>query len=176
MRRGLIAALATAAMFAAVPAAAEPAPATPASEVNHGWVPVPAEAFDREAGVLCDFPIHSEPIVDEVRMRTLETYPDGSPRRELYVGDLILQVTNTATGATTEADASGRAIIEYGTDGSMTWYVVGPVLLGFREGSGNLPRGLWVVDGVYTVEFSPRGVKTVTHVLGTDHNVCTDLD
>ena len=54
--------------------------------------------------------------------------------------------------------------------------MVGPVLLGFREGGGNLPRGLWVVDGVFTVEFSPTFVKTVTMIHGTEHNVCTDLD
>ncbi len=54
--------------------------------------------------------------------------------------------------------------------------MVGPVLLGFREGGGNLPRGLWVVDGVFTVEFGPTFVKTVTMIHGTEHNVCTDLD
>jgi len=159
-------------LAAATPASAE----TVDAAVPGGWVPAPQEPFDRAAGALCDFAIHGEPVVDEVRKLTLDTYPDGSPRRELYAGYLIVEVTNTETGATTQVDASGTAMIEYRTDGSMIWRVVGPVLLGFREGGGNLPRGLWVVDGVFTVEFGPTFVKTVTMIHGTEHNVCTDLD
>jgi hypothetical protein len=67
-------------------------------------------------------------------------------------------------------------MVEYGTDGSMIWYVTGPVLLGFRENSGTLPRGLWIVDGVFIVEFTPTFEKTITMIHGTTHNVCTDLN
>jgi hypothetical protein len=166
--------LVTAALVASAPT---PALAEPASGAQGGWVPAPQAAFDLPAGARCDFAVHSEPIVDEVRKLVLATYPDGSPKRELYEGDLILEITNTETGATTRADASGTAMVEYATDGSMIWYVTGPVLLGFRENAGTLPRGLWIVDGVFIVEFSPDLVnKTITMIHGTTHNVCEDID
>lgn len=173
MRRLLAAGLIAAATLLA---AASPASAQSAAAATGGWIPAPQASFDLPAGARCDFAIHSEPIVDEVRKLVLDTFADGKPKRELYAGALILEVTNTETGAVTQADASGTAMIEYGTDGSMTWYVVGPVLLGFKEGAGTLPRGLWVVDGVFTVEFTPTFYKTITMVHGTTHDVCTDLD
>lgn len=167
-------------LFAAAPAAAAPAlaaQAPAAAGAEGGWVPAPQASFDLPAGARCDFAVHSEPIVDEVRKLVLATYPDGSPKRELYEGDLINEITNTETGAKTLADASGTAMVEYATDGSMIWYVTGPVLLGFRENAGTLPRGLWIVDGVFIVEFSPDLInKTITMIHGTTHNVCTDLD
>jgi hypothetical protein len=161
-------------LAAAALAAAVPAPASAAA--TGGWVPAPQAAFEMPAGARCDFAVRVEPIVDEVRKLVLDTYPDGSPRRELYEGDLIDKVTNLETGATSTADASGTAMVEYGTDGSMTWYVTGPVLLGFRENAGSLPRGLWIVDGQFVVEFTPTFEKTITMVHGTTHNVCTDVD
>jgi hypothetical protein len=168
-------ALVVAALVAAMPVSASAASGGDGGG-NGGRVRVPQAAFDLPAGSRCDFAIHSEPVVDEVRKLVLATYPDGSPERELYMGDLILKVTNTETGAVTHADAGGTAMIEYGEDRSMTWYVTGPVLLGFAENAGTLPRGLWIVDGQFVVEFSPTFYKTITMVHGTTHNVCTDLD
>ncbi|GAB3388057.1 hypothetical protein RMN56_13545 [Micromonospora halotolerans] len=140
------------------------------------WEPAPQEAFEMPAGARCDFAVRVEPIVDEVRKLTLATYPDGSPKRELFTGTLIDRVTNLETGATSTADASGTSLVVYGTDGSMTWYVTGPVLLGFRENAGSLPKGLWIVDGQFAVEFTPTFDKTITMLHGTTHNVCTDVD
>jgi hypothetical protein len=159
-----------------VASASAPAAAAGGSGTRGGWIPAPQGSFDLPAGAVCDFPIHDEPVVDEVRKLVLATYPDGSPQRELYAGDLIDNVSNTATGSVTQVDASGTAMVAYGTDGSMTWYVTGPILAGFRENSGTLPRGLWVIDGVYVIEFSPTFYKTVTMIHGTTHNVCSDLD
>ncbi|KKJ98026.1 hypothetical protein [Micromonospora sp. HK10] len=140
------------------------------------WEPAPQEAFELPAGARCEFAVRVEPIVDEVRKLTLATYPDGSPKRELYTGALIDRVTNLETGATSTADASGTSLVVYGTDGSMTWYVTGPVLLGFRENGGSLPKGLWIVDGQFVVRFDPSLAKTITMLHGTTHNVCTDVD
>jgi hypothetical protein len=132
------------------------------------------------AGARCDFPVHSEPVVDEVRTRVLATYPDGSTKREAYVGDLVVRITNTATGGSVDVDLSGSAIVEYQPGGTLitnsTWYLVGPAMFGFREGGGDHPRGLWVFDGLYKIEFGPTAYKTVTIYHGTEHDVCTDLD
>ncbi|MGN9810510.1 hypothetical protein ACTMSW_14255 [Micromonospora sp. BQ11] len=168
-KRSIATALAAIVLAATVPSAAS-------ASATGGWVPAPQEAFELPAGARCDFAVRVQPIVDEVRKLVLDTYPDGTPRRELYTGDLINRVTNLETGATSTADASGTSLVEYARDGSMTWYVTGPVLLGFRENAGSLPRGLWIVDGQFVVEFTPTYDKTITMVRGTTHNVCTDVD
>ncbi|MFF4811422.1 hypothetical protein ACFY03_24775 [Micromonospora chersina] len=162
-----------AAIVATLPGTASAASGDPAPGA---WEPAPQAAFELPAGARCDFAVRVDPIVDEVRKLTLATYPDGSPKRELFTGALIDRVTNLETGATSTADASGTSLVVYGTDGSMTWYVTGPVLLGFRENGGSLPKGLWIVDGQFTVEFTPTFAKTITMLHGTTHNVCTDVD
>ncbi|MEU1839765.1 hypothetical protein [Micromonospora chersina] len=162
-----------AAIVATLPGTASAASGDPAPGA---WEPAPQAAFELPAGARCDFAVRVDPIVDEVRKLTLATYPDGSPKRELFTGALIDRVTNLETGATSTADASGTSLVVYGTDGSMTWYVTGPVLLGFRENGGSLPKGLWIVDGQFTVEFTPAFAKTITMLHGTTHNVCTDVD
>lgn len=142
---------------------------------DSGWTPAPSQPYDQPAGARCDFALHVQPIHDEVRFKVLATNPDGSSKLELYTGALVLRITNADTGASVDADASGTALIEYGADGSMTWYVVGPVLIGFKEGGGTLPRGLWVIDGVFRLSFSSTGFKTLTMVSGHTENVCDRL-
>jgi hypothetical protein len=155
------------------------APASAASSADGEWVPAPSTPFDQAAGVTCDFPIHAEPVVDKVVMQVLATYPDGSSKREIYDGALIIRVTNTATGASVEADASGTAVIDYKPGGSFannsTWHVSGPVLVGFREGGGNLPRGLYLLNGIFKLTFSDTGFKTVDFHVGGADNLCDDL-
>ncbi|GAA2588532.1 MULTISPECIES: hypothetical protein [Streptomyces] len=149
-------------------------PATAAAE--EGWEPAPSTPWDVAAGVRCDFPVHGEPVVDEVVRRVLSTYPDGSERRVAYKGDLVIRVTNTETGAAHDADASGSAVVEYRRDGSQLWAVHGPVFVGVGAGQGTLPRGLYIVDGVYTMDISATGYKAVHLVRGTTDDLCARID
>ncbi|WP_218577648.1 hypothetical protein [Phytohabitans rumicis] len=165
-------------LFAAVVAVVvAPAPARAAT--GGGWVPAPSAPVDVPAGVLCDFPMHSEPLVDEVRTRVLATHPDGSPKRQAFVGDLVVRVTNTATGAYVDVNASGSGLVVVQPGGTptrnSTWYAVGPAGFGFREGGGDHPRGMWVFDGVYTVAFDANSYKRVTIYHGSERNICTEL-
>lgn len=155
--------------------AATPASAAESSAAVGGWTPAPQASYDLPAGARCDFAVHTQPVVDEVRKLVLDTYPDGKPKRELYAGDLILEITNTGTGASTRADAGGTTMIDYHTDGSMTWYAVGPVMAGFRTGGGTLPRGLYIIDGVYTLDVAADGYKTVGMVHGSTRDLCADV-
>jgi hypothetical protein len=181
MRRFAFVGAAFAALLLATPAVASAAPAPNSSHLtattasDGGWVRVPSPPFTIPAGVLCDFAIHGDPLVDEVVKKVLDTYPDGSPKREAYKGALVYRVTNTSNGKSYDADASGSAILDYHSDGSQTWYVIGPVLAGFREGHGNLPRGLYVIDGLYTLQISSTRDLTVTLLVGTEDNVCAHI-
>jgi hypothetical protein len=151
---------------------AAPANATTA---RGGWVPEPIPPFDAAAGVLCDFPVHYDVLVNHVRTKVVSTYPDGTPKRQLATGALLLNVGNPTTGATKVVDAGGSAVIDHGTDGSMLWHVVGPVIARLGAGTSNLPRGLYTIDGVYRVAFSPTGFKTITLTHGRIHDLCPDL-
>ena len=108
--------------------------------------------------------------------RLLASYPDGSPRRVVFDGALIIRLTNTDNGKFDDVDVSGSAIVDYFPDGSQTWYVFGPAMFGFRTGAGNsLPRGFYLLDGLYRREISPTFVKTLTMVFGTKDNICDHL-
>lgn len=136
MRRTILALTA----LAAVSVGAQPASAAPLSTDRAEWEPAPSAPWDVAAGVRCDFAVHGEPIVDEVVRRVLARHPDGSPKQVAYEGDIVVRVTNTASGDSYDADASGSALVDYRADGSQFWSVRGPVLVGVGEGRGNLPR------------------------------------
>jgi hypothetical protein len=138
-----------------------------------GWTPAPTDPFDRVAGEVCDFPVHGVPIVDHVVTKVLATYPDGTIKRDAFKGPLIIRVTNTLTGKHFDADASGSAIVDHATDGGQTWYVAGPIMANFREGAGNLPRGLYIINGLYRFEITAGHHLTLT--LGHADNVCDHL-
>jgi hypothetical protein len=157
-------------------------PASPASALAFNarsavadWVPAPSAPWDKPTGLRCDFPVHGEPVVDKVMQRVLDTYPDGTAKRIAYKGDLVVRLTNTDTGASYDADASGTAIVDYRTDGSQLWYVLGPVLIGFGENNGTLARGFYTIDGAYTLEFSPTGYKTLTMLHGSTDELCARI-
>ncbi len=50
------------------------------------------------------------------------------------------------------------------------------MLIGFREGGGDRPRGFYRFDGIYSINFAEDGYKTVRTLLGREHNVRTDID
>ncbi|MFI8826031.1 hypothetical protein [Streptomyces sp. NPDC053431] len=135
------------------------------------WTPAPSPAWAYPAGARCDFAVQGSPVVDEVVRRTVATYPDGTRVVE-YKGDLVVRVVNSATGASYDADASGRALVETRPDRSQRWYVVGPILAGFGEGGGNVGRGLYTVDGAFTLDVSPTGFKTLTLLYGSTESLC----
>nr|BFD88704.1 hypothetical protein KitaXyl93_00640 [Kitasatospora sp. Xyl93] len=141
-----------------------------------GWEPSPTPTYDLPAGSRCDFPVHMAAVVDEVERRVLEYAPDGTTvRRAAFRGALVLRITNTTTGAWYDADAGGRSVVDYRPDGSQTWYAHGPVLLGVGPGAGNLPRDLYTVDGVYTIDIGATGYRTLTIKHGSAEPLCAKI-
>jgi hypothetical protein len=141
-----------------------------------GWEREVTPPFDFPAGLPCDFAVHGDPVVDAVYYKTLSTRPDGTPRTQVAVGPLIYQVSNVATGETTRADASSSALLEYHDDGSQTWLLHGPLLVRFREGNGNLPRGFYNLDGrAWRLDLSPAGYVTVSGGYRITKDVCATL-
>ena len=148
----------------------------PSAHGDSEWVPVPVPPFERAAGVLCDFAVKGEPIVADLQKRTLQTNPDGTVRSELWVGPLIYRVTNESTGAQVNLDGSASGVVVYNADGSLKWYLHGPLGVAIPAGMGNLPRGLYQVDGAYyTLAISATGYRTLTIRHGTVDNICPRL-
>ncbi|MFD5327720.1 hypothetical protein [Streptomyces sp. NPDC127092] len=176
MRRVLVSLTAAcAALFAAtVPAGAAGSAGTAsdaATDGGTGWEPAPSPSWSYPAGVRCDFAVQGAPVVDEVVRRTVAAYPNGTKLVE-YKGALVVRVVNTATGASYDADASGHALVELRPDRSQRWYVFGPILAGFGTDGGNVPRGLYTLDGAYTLDVSTTGYKTLTMLDGTTDPLC----
>lgn len=154
-------------------AAAGPVPTATTAPQRSGWEPAPSAPWDVAAGERCAFAIHGEPIVDEVVRRELPPPAEGVTR-SAYKGDLVVRVTNKETGAHYDADVSGSAVVDVYASGAQFWRVVGPVLVGV--GKGNLARGMYVVDGVYTIGISATGAKTVTGPVVATDSICDRID
>ncbi|GAB7049531.1 hypothetical protein [Catenuloplanes indicus] len=138
---------------------------------------IPSPPLDYPAGPhYCVFHVHGEPIVDEVYYKVLTTEPDGTPRIEAAFGPLIYRLTNVATGATVDGDASASGMAIHHDDGSTTHLAHGPLMVGFREGQGNLPRGYYVIDGpAWRLDISPDNHRTVSGAYRIRQNLCDDL-
>ncbi|MCC8478527.1 hypothetical protein LMJ41_11610 [Streptomyces globisporus] len=151
-----------------------PATAAPSATTRgSGWEPAPSAPWDVPAGERCAFPVHGEPIVDEVVSRELPPPTEGVTRTA-YKGDLVIRVTNKETGAHYDADVSGTALVDAYASGAQFWRVLGPVLVGVGE--GNLTRGLYVVDGAYTIGISPTGTNTVAGPAVRTDSLCARID
>ncbi|MFJ7494191.1 hypothetical protein ACIQZB_23755 [Streptomyces sp. NPDC097727] len=172
MRRTTFSSLTVAMSLAAALSAAAPASAGTTATGRTDWVPAPTPPFDYPAGARCDFPIHSEPVVDEVVQKVLATHADGTTKEVAFKGDLVVRVTNTDTGAFYDVDAGGSALVEISTDGSQLWHVIGPVLAGVGEHNGSLARGEYRIDGVYSLAISRTGYKTLRMVHGSTDDIC----
>jgi len=164
----------------AVRATADPTPppsATPAvaaAPAPGGWERYPATDFTSAAGDLCRFTFTSTVLFDQVYVRTTKTFADGTPRRQEYVGPLVVKLTNTSNNASIVRDLSGRAVARYARDGSYTLAISGPVAVGFRQGD-SLKRGYYVLRGQHVVRFAADGTRTVLVDRGTEENLCRAL-
>lgn len=162
------------------PASAVPGPALAgpplqsARATQAGWHRYHAQPFTAAAGTLCPFELHSQVLFDQEYVRTTRTYADGSPRTQQFVGPLVVRVTNTATRRSVRRDLSGRAIVQYARNGSFTYYLQGPVAVGFHPGDSLAP-GYYVLRGEHTVHFAADGTRTLTADRGSEENLCHTL-
>ena len=85
------------------------------------WMPFRAADFDLAAGSRCPFPLSGRVLEDRERIRTLATFPDGSPSRQRVKGPLVVRYINAASGASVVRDLTGDAFIDTRSDGSFTF-------------------------------------------------------
>lgn len=139
------------------------------------WQPYPEGDLTLVAGSYCDFTVTAHPVAQGVKYRTVESYPDGTPKVQEFTGPLRVLFTNTANGAHTTLNLSGHAIVTYRQDGSMAQYETrGPVGFGFHAGDG-FPKGYYRLLGRHVMTFDPDGTRHLVVDQGAEQNICTML-
>ncbi len=156
-------------MVTAVPAAAAP------KHDGGGWVPTSTPPFVIPAGLVCSFEVKGDIVADHERMRTLATFPDGSPRVQDFEGLLVIRYTNTSTHRTVVRDATGSIRLYLLADGGKIWQFHGHNAVPVRATNTGFPGGDYIFRGDFVAIDSPDHVREVPVQLGTAENLCETL-
>lgn len=151
------------------------AAAVTGSAAAGGWQRYHAQSFTVAAGDLCPFKLHSEVLFDQEYFRTTDTFANGKPRTQEFVGPLVVRIVNRDSGRSVVRDLSGRAIAAYRRDGSFDFRLQGPAAVGFHPGDSLRPPGYYVLRGEHVVRFAADGTRTVLVDRGTEENLCSTL-
>jgi hypothetical protein len=171
MRIARIVLLLVAATLAAV------APAATASAAPPGpWEPYRTEPFELPAGARCPFGLRGDVLLDRERIRTLTEHPDGSPHLQEIIGPLMMRFTNTDTGRSVVRNLTGTALLDNGSDGSFTLYLVGGhMAVGLAATDPGGPAFLVFTGSRHAVVFGADGSRTPIYGHGPVENLCATL-
>ena len=140
------------------------------------WMPFRAADFSLPAGSRCPFALSGHVLEDQERIRTLATFPDGSPSRQRVKGPLGVRYTNDDSGASVVRDLTGDAFIDTRNDRSFTFTLKhGHLAVGLGAGDPGGPAFLVLTGRGFTVDFAADGRRTVTPGRGSVENICQTL-
>ncbi|HZI96729.1 MAG TPA: hypothetical protein VFD41_04300 [Actinomycetales bacterium] len=161
--------IALAAAMVAAPAAGATAPGP--------WQEYRSAGFSVPAGARCPFALSSTVVDDHERIRTLETYPDGNPRTQQVVGQLVVRYTNEDTQQSVRRNLTGNALVELRPDRSLSRMSLqgGHFAVGFRERDPAGPAFLVFTGAGHSVSFADDGTRTATYGEGGVENICDTL-
>jgi hypothetical protein len=154
----------------AVPAAAEPK-----GGGGSGWEPTSTPPFVLPAGQICSFEVKGDIVADREWMRTVATFPDGSPRVQDFAGVLVIRFTNTSNRRSVVRDASGTIRVYSLPDGTRIQQFHGHNALPVRATNTGFPGGDYITSGDFVVIDRPGGIREVPVQLGTMENLCKTL-
>ncbi|MDF8262825.1 hypothetical protein [Luteipulveratus flavus] len=143
--------------------------------VKESWQPYPEGDLTLPAAKYCgSFDLTLSAVEQNVKVKVLSRWDDGTPRTEKYTGLLLSRATNTSTGASTVLNLSGTAHTLYRIDGSLqTYTATGPVGVGWAAGNGpELAQGYYRFTGYHVVTYGEDGVKHLTTDRGQEIDVC----
>ena len=140
------------------------------------WMPFRAADFDLPAGSRCPFPLSGRVLEDRERIRTLATFPDGSPSLQRVKGPLVVRYINQDSGASLVRDLTGDAFIDTHADGSFVFTLKhGHLAVGLGAGDPGGPAFLVLSGRGFTVDFAADGRRTVTPGRGSIEDICQTL-
>jgi len=170
-RRVLGGAVAAVAAGATVLAGSTPASADSPSP----WEPYHSEPFTQAAGDVCEFAVHGDIVRDHEFVRTLQTYPDGTPKEQEFVGPLVIRFTNMSTGKSVVRDLTGTGWWFYDQDGTIRGHGVGHMAIGIHAVNTSPPPGEYVLTGEFDFVLHPDGTRNFTIQHGQAENLCQTL-
>lgn len=168
---GIFAILAAGLAGPAAPATA----ATTTATASGGWQRAVYGPYTEAAGTDCAFTLHVDVVRQDVWYRTIDIYPNGSPKDQIFVGPLYQRYTNKATGTSLVGNLSGSAEIHYDPDGTQHWYVLGPFGVTFNTGNPYHGPGEYIIGGLTVLVLHAGNVPQVTFHDGPIEDVCTAL-
>jgi hypothetical protein len=160
-----VAGLASAAGFAAPALASSPSP----------WQRFHEQSFTQPAGDVCPFALRGDVVKDHELFRTLQTYPDGSPREQEFVGPLVVRFTNLSSGASVERNLTGTAYFFFEPDGTIEGHGLGHLAIGVHAVNTSPPAGEYFLTGSFNFVVRPDGTRDFTVQGGTVENLCETL-
>lgn len=177
------------ALAAAVPASADPTGRPGAARQNRiapadephqqrgplGWRRYRYGPFTDPAGSVCRFRLRGEIVRQDVWYRTSDTYPNGDPRDQVFIGPLYIRYVNETNGKSLVANESGSASIHFDRDGTQFWYAVGPFGLTFHPGNPYHRAGEYVIGGITELEIHPHLVAQIRYHHGPIRSICAAL-
>ena len=126
----------------------------------------------------CGFDVREDVVSQAEEYRTTATWPDGSPREQVWRGDLTIRFTNLTSGASVVRDLGGTGVYVFDPDGSPTSLTSqhGPFAATMPPGS-TPGTGIYVLSGHGTgVTFEADGSRSFTlGPAGSAENLCTTL-
>jgi hypothetical protein len=147
-----------------------------AAAARSPWEPFRASPFDAAAGTRCSFELSGSILDDRERIRTLSTFPDGSPQQQQVKGRLVVRYTNNTTGAHVDRDLTGTALVTNGADGSLTLTLQhGHIAVGLGPADSGGPSFLVLTGRGHSVTIDAAGERTLTLGTGRVENICTTL-
>lgn len=151
---------------------------TTTAEPPPEWIPFQQPDVTLPAGSVCDFEVFATALHDREFFRNVSTWPDGSPRTQLWKGPLIMRIKNNETGESVVRDISGRQIKQLNRDGSLESILIqsGHTLGGMAEGS-DPGKGAWYVGGTWSsmVRNDDGTSRIFLGPDGTAENLCETL-
>ena len=150
--------------------------ATPASAASPApWQPFRSEPFTDAAGEVCPFAVRGDVVSDHELMRTLASYPDGSPQEQEFVGPLLIKYTNLTTGASVERNLTGTGYFFFDPDGTIRGHGLGHIGIAVHTGNVAPPPGEYVLTGSFDFVLNSDGTRSFDVQGGTVENLCTTL-
>jgi len=157
----------TAAAFAVAPATAfaQPIP----------WQTFRTSPWTDQPGQVCAFGVAATIVKDGEQVRTLESYPDGSPEVQEFRGPLYVRYTNQSSGKSLVGDLSGFGTFTYEPDGATDADIQQHIGLTVDVGNIGWPAGEWIISGKANVTLSPAGQVSIQLDHAKADDICADL-
>lgn len=148
--------------------------AVPAAEASdHGWQPYRTQPFTTSG--VCPFTVRGDIVRDEEEVRTVTSYPDGTPRIQEFRGPLVIRFTDTANGRSVVRDLSGHGRVRHRKDGGSVWHGDGGFSVRIFIGNRAYPAGWYILHGRFTLIIEPDNTRDLRTVHGEIEDLCQTL-